>query len=268
MKETITLKELRKRGLLKKGMYFSFPINPEKEVTVTPYFTGDGEIQKFSNEGRNVHLFRYAGETTPESIWFIGNPIPSELKLYGKYGFNNLRKGMNILCGGLISNLKYGVDAGSMTPEQFQELPDYLKKGDYLLSGQKINAEGEHLMIPAVVKGKLTYKTLYRKGSGEFGVCGMLVPEIQISLDNQSIQVTVDDTPGYGTMPNWPYEIVYREVQQKNNDEEEPEKDNTLSKETVNQIIASLENEIKNMKISIRHSEITLCGLKEIAKKL
>ena len=269
--QSITLKELRKRGILRKGAWFAFPIDPDEQVILTSKMTGVEEEQVFSNNEKAYHLFRYAGESTFDIFEFKGEPLQQQIKLYGRQGFFEGHYALNMACDGLINSMIHGITAYAMTEEDFRELPDYLKDGDGLLSGERATIDGEHLMIPAVRKGKLTYKTLYRQGSGEYGVCGAIIPKAYITASDARVQVIIDDTPERGSTREMPYEIIFADKVSKDENTEKNidlDEDNPISKEAIEQVIASVEKEIKNVKIALRHAEISLSGLKEIANKL
>lgn len=277
MVKSITLKELRRRNLLKKGTWFAFPIDPDEKVTLTSKHTGVDEKQVFSNNGRTYHLFRYAGESTFDIFEFKGEPIRQEIKLFGKQGFFQGADAMNTVCDGLINSMNHGVTTYALTEDDFRELPNYLKylmDGDCLLSGKRINAEGGHLIIPAVRNGELTYKTLYCQGSGEFGICGAVIPKALITAGDSRVQVIIDDTPERGSTREIPYEIIFTDDEPEVQIKEcpvnsyKPEENVSFNKKALEQVIASMEEEIRVMKKAIRHAEINLSGLKEIAKTL
>lgn len=256
----LSFKELRKRELLKKGTWFELPVIAGRSVTLRSNETGVDKDQTFTlNEGR--YLVQYAGETLLGELLFKGKMFPDPLGLIGGKGYIQATKSLDKVCG-LLARPEYGVQAKSINAEIFEELPNYLQHGEYWLAST-VKGTQNHLAILVARDRKIYEFSLRHSGCDEMGAYKYVTPEVHFSIDNSHIRVEFNENCN-GKSRESAYKIIF--VEGAETEEEKEAEEDIFNEETLFQLIASLESEIKCMKKATRHAEIILSGFKEMLK--
>lgn len=207
---SLSLEEFLKTNPLEDGTWFRLHLNPQVYSELGKNTTGYTKVQEIKNQTGETWLFRYVeilNRYEKETI-LLGEPISCDLYLGGKKGYEMGSFAINSFCNVKFS-LQNNIDARSITLEEQQNLPHFLKYGEYWLPEQYHT--GRYQGIQCIIDGRLTYLCLYiekdntpKSKTGAGCDCNSVRPVI--SLHGKNVSITVGELFN-GMTSDTPYDI-------------------------------------------------------------